>query len=571
MSKQGIELDRAAAAVSAFVMMAPHVRFRTFAGLLLLLLLPFALSVCSSTRPDELGGGSGFDGGPPLTDGSRGDATRGDAADGAGSDATVVVPDAGGDAGDGAVEAEAGPEAATISWSSTKCAGTPCSIMGLKTSGFNEQAIVAFRVVDNNNNPIPGVPMSFRIDNAPAGTTTSTKGMTDGSGTATATVQSGTSVGSFAVKASITVNGTLIEVDSPAIGVRGAKASNRGFNFSCSTVNISAYTSQAPPRIMSVGCSLRLVDRFNNPVGTGTTVNFKSEAGSIPASIPTKVYEPGGGNADEGTAAITFSTQGPFPPQATTPFAADLTQYPSGRPAEPSYQDGQILRNPRDGLVTIIAYTRGEESFDDDNNNGTWDTGEQFIDEGEPFVDSNDNGVWDVGEVYVDESGDGTWNGPNGTWDINKNIWAEAHILYTNTGSGATSSWAVRPITVPRAALVTDSFTIRDLNMNVLSAEWPLVPGALPKGSVSSFSPASLPDSFGMLIERPLVDATSLAECKSTTSRCKFRTVFSSFPTGSTGSVTFEGAALDDTDPPFSGTFNMGAGPFLLPLGITVP
>ncbi len=552
-------------------MMAPHVRFRTFAGLLLLLLLPFALSVCSSTRPDELGGGSGFDGGPPLTDGRAGDAPRGDAADGAGPDATVVVPDAGGDAGDGAVEAEAGLEAATISWASTKCGGTPCSIMGLKTSGFNEQALVTFRVVDNKSAPLPGILVSFAIDNPPMGTITSASATTDGSGMATATVQSGTTVGSFIIKASITVNGSVIEVYSPAIGVRGAKPSNRGFNFSCATVNIAAYSSQAPPRIMSVGCSVRLVDRFNNPVGTGTTVNFKSEVGSIPASIPTKVYDPGSSNAEEGTAGITFSTQGPFPPQATTPFTADPTQYPSGRPAEPSYQDGPTLRNPRDGLVTIIAYTRGEESFDDNNNNGTWDTGEQFIDEGEPFVDSNDNGVWDVGEVYVDESGDGLWNGPNGTWDVNKNIWAEAHILYTHGGTDATSSWTTRPITVPRAAYVTDTFTIRDLNMNVLSAEWAIAPGALPKGSVNVFSPASLPDSFGMAIERPLVDATSLAECKSTTARCKFRTVFSSFPTGPTGFVTFKGASLTDTDPPFSGTFTMGAGPFLLPLGITVP
>jgi hypothetical protein len=554
-------------------MMARNARFRSFVGLLFLSLFPFAVAVCSADRPGELGNSSGFEGGPPLTDGRAPPRDAGDAA-GDATDATVMVPDAS-DAGDGAfdaeAEAEAGPEVSTISWSLTKCGAGPCSIMGLKTSGFNEQALVSFKAVDINGFPVSGVPVSFRIDNPPTGTTTTPSGITDGSGLATATVQSGTSVGSFIVKASITVKGTLIEVDSPTIGVRGAKPSNRGFNFSCGTLNVGAYASQAPPRIMSVVCGVRLVDRFNNPVGTGTTVNFKSEAGSIPASIGSKLYDPGGTNAEEGTAAVTFSTQGPFPPIATDAFTADLTQYPNGRPAEPKWVDGQITRNPRDGLLTVIAYTRGEESFDDNNNNGTWDTGEQFIDEGETRGDANDNGTLDVGAGYVDESGDGQWNGPNGKWDINKNIWAEAHILYTNGAAGANSSWTLGAITVPRAALVSNSYTFRDLNMNVLASDVPLAPGTPGKGTVASFTPAAFPDSFGMTIERLLVDATTLGECKTTTARCKFRTVFTSWPTGVTGMVTFKGAALDNTDPPFSGTFPMFAGPFGIQMNLTVP
>ena len=442
--------------MSPFLMTAPHARFRTFAGLLLLLLLPLAVAVCSTSgRPDELGNSPGFDGGGSrprdATIGEAGDAfaeaeadadADADATVGGDADAIVAQPDAsdgasagdGPEAGDGPVEAAVEPD--TISWASTRCGGVNCSIMGLKTSGFNEQALVSFRAVDANGNPTPGVPVSFRIGNPPNGTTISVSGITDPAGIATATVQSGTSVGAFIVKASITIKGNIVlEVDSPTIGVRGAKATNKGFSFVCAPVNIAAYATPTPPRLMSVACSLRLVDRFNNPVGTGTTVNFKAEAGSIPASLATKLYDPQGSNADEGTASVTFSTQGVFPPQATDPIAADPAQYPNPRPAEPSRQDGLILRNPRDGLVTLIAYTRGEEFFDDTNNNGTWDTGEQFVDEGEPFVDSNDNGVWDTGEFYVDESANGMWDGPNGKWDVNKNIWAEARLLYTDQAS----------------------------------------------------------------------------------------------------------------------------------------
>ncbi len=560
-------------------MMAPHARLWTFAGLLSLLLLPFVVPACSTTgRPSELGNLPTFDA-AGVKDATVVDAkTDADAAADADADAVsdgvadtiVTLPDASDAAPEAAVQAD------TISWVSTRCGATNCSIMGLKTSGFNEQAIVSFKAVDANGNPVSGIPVSFRIDNPPTGTTVSASGLTDALGIATATVQSGTSVGAFIVKASITIKGNVIlEVDSPTIGVRGAKPTNKGFSLVCTPVNIAAYWSPAPPRLMSVDCKVRVVDRFNNPVGTGTTVNFKSEAGTIPASLGSKLYDPLTTNTDEGTATVTFSTQGTFPPQATDPLTADAAQYPNARPVEPSRQDGLVVRNPRDGLVTLIAYTRGEEYFDDTNNNGTWDTGEQFVDEGEPFVDSNDNGVWDAGEFYVDESADGQWNGPNGKWDVNKNIWTEARLLYTDFPSLAASAWENTPIVVAKGAYVTDKFTILDLNMNRISSEFVFASGtAPPRGSIVQFLPAGLPDTYGMDIERSLVDATSLGECKSSTSRCKFRTVFKAWATGNTGLVTFKGADVTDVNPAYSGSYTAdvtgGAARFSLPLGLTV-
>src|SRR5215471_3621946 len=43
-----------------------------------------------------------------------------------------------------------------ISWVSTTCGGTACTIMGIRGSGFNEQATVTFKVVDSSNLPAPG-------------------------------------------------------------------------------------------------------------------------------------------------------------------------------------------------------------------------------------------------------------------------------------------------------------------------------------------------------------------------------------------------------------------------------
>ena len=93
--------------------------------------------------------------------------------------------------------------------------------------------------------------------------------------------------------------------------------------------------------------------------------------------------------------------------------------------------------NPRpfDGRVTILAVALGEESFVDANSNNLYDTGESYVDLGEPFrndraivgsnanfkddaystgnavlvspekpTDSNGNGIWD-------QAGDGQYNG----------------------------------------------------------------------------------------------------------------------------------------------------------------
>src|SRR5262249_37547744 len=153
-----------------------------------------------------------------------------------------------------------------------------------------------------------------------------------------------------------------------------------------------------------------------------TAVNFLSEAGTIQFTVNTVAYP----NPDEGTANVPFSTRGPYQLMADTdPLSADASQWPSPRVAEPSLFWSGRTRNPRDGLVTLIAFTRGEEYFDDNNQNGVWDSGERFIDQGELFVDANDNGLWDPGEDYFDANHNGVYDGPNGTYDSDTTVWTE--------------------------------------------------------------------------------------------------------------------------------------------------
>src|SRR5690606_20367214 len=116
--------------------------------------------------------------------------------------------------------------------------------------------------------------------------------------------------GSFTLTATVIPG---VSTSSPTIGVRGAKPTNNGFQLQCTPVNQPAYRSAAPPLTRTSTCTVILVDRNNNPIGKGTTVQLLTEAGSITASTATNPYSPTGTNEGRGT--VPFSTMGVWPPQ----------------------------------------------------------------------------------------------------------------------------------------------------------------------------------------------------------------------------------------------------------------
>jgi hypothetical protein len=69
---------------------------------------------------------------------------------------------------------------------------------------------------------------------------------------------------------------------------------------------------------------------------------------------------------------------------------------------------------PADVLNTIVAYSAGEETFNDLNGNGVFDDADTFDvindDIEEPYIDANSNGVFDTGEQIIDTNGDGVHN-----------------------------------------------------------------------------------------------------------------------------------------------------------------
>lgn len=431
--------------------------------------------------------------------------------------------------------------AQTLTYVSTRCSGNPCTIMGVKNSGFNETADVTFKLVDTGSNAVPNATVSFELVGAPSvggPTLVTASGVTDNQGFVVASVKSGPSLATFDVKAAVatfTASGTL--------GIRGAIPSNKGTTFSCSRTNIDVYNAPSPPAARNVTCTVKLVDRFNNAVGTGVSVSFKGEAGAPDSTKASKAFIPNGNNADEGVAQPNFSTLGAMPVN-TTPLPADLGQFPNVRQAEPSVVDGALTRNPRDGLVTLIAYVQGEEYYSDDNGNGTWDSGEQFYDQGEPFVDSNDNGVRDSGEDYVELGLPGgnpnQWDPPNGLWDKNTTIWIDTRVVYSDIPVDAYSTFTESPSFADLAVGSSRVFTGHFLDFQLNSIAGPaasltaqiVTPAS---GRAATFTVTSaFVDGYGMGLERLLVASSGNAECVSSgpskSAICVAKTVFYNWP-----------------------------------------
>lgn len=311
-------------------------------------------------------------------------------------------------------------------------------LLGIASSGRDTTTPITFQVLDANQQPVPGMDVSFEVSGA-AGATVTPNAATNAQGLVSTTLQSGNTVGVAIVRAVVTATkGQTPEISAghPGTPIVGGKPSDRGLSLSCTQYNLGALHWNNPPRPnVTTNCEAKLVDRFSNPVGLTTSVQFYSEAGAISSPVDSTKQTGTTPSATTGVAKTVFNATGAFPPYDTTPMAAQ---------GEPSDNN----RNPRDMLVTIIAVVAGEEDFYDGSGstgvtNGRWDPGEWFVDLPEPFIDQNDNGKWDPGEVFFDtERGDcanpgapkvqnGKWDPPNGCWDPDTQIFRSTHIVYS--------------------------------------------------------------------------------------------------------------------------------------------
>ena len=279
---------------------------------------------------------------------------------------------------------------------------TPSAI-GVHGSGLPEQSVLTYRVNSTQGDPVPNVAVQFTLVGTGSESLSPLTAISDENGLVETTLTSGVQATSIRVTASL-VGNSSITAQSTAVSIVGAPPAVNHFSIAAARFNVPGRVSFGVEDQISAFVN----DRFGNAVPAGTSVSFITNAASVVNPTATDT---------SGVATATLLTEGMVPPS---------------------------------GIVTVMAYTRGEESFLDNNGNGVFDAGdtiltddlpEPFIDfrplppadagcnipapsrfcngrfdpgtTFERFVDTNNNLVWDSGPPPANTLG----QGQHGVWD----------------------------------------------------------------------------------------------------------------------------------------------------------
>ena len=303
--------------------------------------------------------------------------------------------------------------------------------LGIQGSGRNETTPLCFEVRDTLDDIFPqGFTVKFNVSTTSSGgDVLLTDVPTDEQGQACTTVISGSTFGVVSVEPCVEVGAADVCGTPVDVPVTGAVPSRSGMTLACDDVNLGALryaqgTSIVKPEVgnLCTNCALTLRDRSGNSIGFKYTVTFAAEVGTFPGGAQVE-------NCNlSGEVNITWCADSNMPLDVEPLYE------------EPYWMDGPDDLNPRDGLVTIIAYVNGEEEFLDDNENGSWDEGEVFWDLSEPFIDADDNNEYNGDleherHIDVEYTGHvaGEFDLPNLEWDDDSFIWVQSRILLTGS------------------------------------------------------------------------------------------------------------------------------------------
>lgn len=306
----------------------------------------------------------------------------------------------------------------------------------LAGSGCEMSSVVSFRLKDQYNNPVAGREVFFSLDIPNVASISPATYKTNESGLAQVSVTAKAIPSPVRVRADVTLdNGTKLSTVSNVLAINAGLPTQNAFSFSALPYNIEGLRVDGTESNITV----RLTDRFANPVPDGTSVSFVAEGGSV---VPAR--------------CLTFDGK------CTTKFISS------------NYR-------PLDGRVTVVAFAQGEESFNDVNGDNLYNSGELFGDLGAVYIDKNENGVMekDLGEYLSGEDPDRVWSGGNSIWG--GNTYVRMHQVFTlSDGVGSPRLFEVGPnntcssrlLPMPNVTLspttgqcrVSMSFCMRDSN-----------------------------------------------------------------------------------------------------------
>lgn len=360
---------------------------------------------------------------------------------------------------------------------------TNIALKGTGGYGRQEFSTLKFEVSDNTGNKLAGKLVDFTFSDSNTaltvgGLTLNPSSATSASdGTVTTLVAAGTIPTSVRVVAKIRGTSPLLTTLSNILVISTGVPDQQHFSLATSTGNCEG-------RDVDGLCSYvtaTLGDHFGNPAPDGTAVNFTTEGGVIGASCVT----------------------GSFPPAGATP-AGQTTNSGVG-PGSGTCTVLLRASNPRpaNGRVTVLAYAIGEEDLFDANGNNVFDTGDAFTDKSpDIFRDDNENGTWTSGESCIgpntnttcSTAGDGQYNGVlrNPQLPSAQALYAKAQLVQLFSGSNALINFVPAALVCPVGGTATVQVTVTDEIGNIMPAGTTLEFSALFGAGAGTVIPTSI-------------------------------------------------------------------------------
>ena len=357
---------------------------------------------------------------------------------------------------------------------------TSAETIAIAESGGNQIATVRFLVLDSNNNPVQGQNVRFLLDGPNGGERISDDPAspdelfvsTLSDGYAEVLLRSGFVPGPATITASILDgdNNPVLSVNAPVISIGGGVPTQKRLFVGVSVKNLPGLEYLDRRSEMTA----YIADRFGNyNILKGTSVSFITET-SLSAFSNNVSAD------NQGKASVTIRTQGGEPENVE----ASLVEIALINDLNADYFVGSLgklreSRKPRNGLCSVLIYTRGEEHFVDNNANGIYDSGIDQADEDtvdDPFCDYDDSGDFtdssggveeNPSEQYIDAAQNSIYDGKNGEWDNDKYIFRNYPILVTGSPMIVFSQSSRNPATFDPNNI---KFIVCDQNFNPLTA-----------------------------------------------------------------------------------------------------
>lgn len=265
-------------------------------------------------------------------------------------------------------------------------------VISTATSG-TKTAIVQFRVINELGAGVNGQAVLLSLDTQSIAAGVTFVNSADGSsssaaqtiksdfdGIAKITVRAGPLPTGVVVTATLVSNNN-VKAGSVGLSITSGRITQKSMSIFTPTPSVEAYDRDNIPAELTITAA----DRLGNPVPEGTVMNFVTSHGLV-------------GTFDKGTKTLVVSTPGGTATSIVVPVVLDskgsCTLDKSSSCKVQLLSSGQ---RPANGVVTVLAYADGEESFIDINGNNIWDIGEPFTDMGMAYLDVNGNSFYDVG------------------------------------------------------------------------------------------------------------------------------------------------------------------------------